>query len=36
MNNDTSINEGFRDLKLFISQVALFAKIDDVNAWYVD
>ena len=36
VNNDTSINEGFKNLKLFISQVAMSVETNDKNAWYVD
>jgi hypothetical protein len=30
-----TMNDDFKNLKLFISYVALFAKIDDSNAWFV-
>ena len=36
MNNNTSINEGFKNLNLFISQATMFAEPDDKNTWYVD
>ena len=36
VNNDSSINEGFKNLKLFISQAAMSTNNDDKNAWYVD
>jgi len=36
VNSDTSINDGFRNLKLFISKVALFVESDDESAWFID
>ena len=36
MDKDTSINDGFKNLKLFVSDAALSAETDDVNAWFID
>ena len=36
VKTDTSINEGFMNLKLFISEAALFEETDDENAWFID
>ena len=36
MRIDTSINDDFKNLKLFISEVALSAETDDENAWFID
>ena len=36
MRIDTSINDDFKNLKLFISEAALSAKTDDENAWFID
>ena len=36
MKNDTSINDDFKNLKLFISEVVLSAETDDENAWFID
>eukprot|EP00253_Pinus_taeda_P020335 PITA_20335 len=36
INRDTSVNDGFKNLKLFLSDVALSAETDDENAWFID
>ena len=36
MDKDTSVNDGFKNLKLFISESALYAETDDENAWFID
>ena len=36
VDKDTSINDGFKNLKLFVFDVALSVEIDDVNAWFID
>ena len=36
VKTDTSINDGFKNTKLFISEAALFAETDDENAWFID
>jgi len=36
VQSDTSINDGFRNLKLFISEAALSAETDDESAWFID
>ena len=37
MRTDTSINDDdSKNLKLFISEVALSAETDDENAWFID
>ena len=33
---DTSFSEGFKNLKLFISEAALSIETDDENAWFID
>ena len=33
---DTSFSEGFKNLKLFISEAALSVETDDENAWFID
>ena len=33
---NTSFSEGFKNLKLFISEAALSVEIDDENAWFID
>ena len=33
---DTSFSEGFKNLKLFISKVALSTETDGENAWFID
>ena len=36
MDKDTSINDGFKNLKLFVSDVALSVENDDVNTWFIN
>ena len=36
VHKDTSTSNGFKNVKLFISEVALFAEIDDENIWFAD
>ena len=36
VKSDTPINDGVKNLKLFISEDALSAKTDDENAWFID
>ena len=37
VKGDTSgINDGFKNLRLFISEAALCVETDDVNAWFID
>ena len=36
MEKDTSAVNGFKNLRLFISEHALFAETDDENAWFID
>jgi hypothetical protein len=36
VHKDTSVNDGFKNLKLFISEVALSVETDDENAWFID
>ena len=36
MDKDTLINDGFKNIKLFVSDVALSVETDDVNAWFID
>jgi hypothetical protein len=36
VNRDTSINDGFKNIKLFIFEAALSAKIDDETSWFID
>ena len=36
MRKDTSVNEGFKNLKLFIFEAALCVETDDENAWFID
>ena len=36
INRDTSVNDGFKNLKLFLSDAALSAETDDENAWFID
>ena len=36
MDKDTSICDGFKNLKLFVSDVALYVENDDVNTWFID
>ena len=36
MKDDTSINDGLKSLKLFVSKVALSVETDDKNAWFID
>ena len=36
VKDDTSFSEGFKNLKLFISEAALSAETDDENAWFID
>ena len=36
MKADTSFSEGFKNLKLFISEAALSTETDDENAWFID
>jgi hypothetical protein len=35
VNNDTSINDGFKNLKLFISKAALSTEFDDESGWFI-
>lgn len=35
VNRDTSVNDGFKNLKLFISEAAWFAETDDETAWFI-
>ena len=36
MKTETSINDDFKNLKLFIFEAALSAETDDENAWFID
>jgi hypothetical protein len=36
VKSDTSINDGFRNLKLFISKAALSTETNDESAWFID
>ena len=36
MKTDTSINDGFKNLKLFIYEAALSTENDDENAWFIE
>ena len=36
VGKDTSISDRFKNIKLFVSDVALFVKNDDVNAWFIE
>eukprot|EP00253_Pinus_taeda_P029672 PITA_29672 len=36
MDKDTSINDGFKNLKLFVFYAAFSVEIDDVNTWFID
>jgi hypothetical protein len=36
VKSDTSINDGFRNLKLFISKPALSTETNDESAWFID
>ena len=36
MKNETSINDGFKNLKLFIYKATLSAETDDEYAWFID
>ena len=36
VDKDTSINDGFKNLKLFVSNAALSVENDDKNAWFID
>jgi hypothetical protein len=36
VHKDTSVNDGFKNIKLFISEAALSAETDDENAWFID
>jgi hypothetical protein len=36
IHKNTSLNDKFKNLKLFISEVALSVEIDDENAWFID
>jgi hypothetical protein len=36
VHKDILVNDGFKNLKLFISEVALSAENDDENAWFID
>lgn len=36
VDKDTSINDGFKNLKLFVSDATLSVDNDDVNAWFID
>ena len=36
MTTETSTNESFQNLKLFISEAALSVETDDENAWFID
>ena len=36
MNIDTSIIDGFKNLKLFLFDAALFAETDDKTTWFID
>lgn len=36
MDKDTSINDGFKNLILFVSDIALSVEINYVNAWFID
>lgn len=36
VDKDTSISDGFKDLKLFVSDAAFSMENDDKNAWFID
>ena len=36
MHKYTSVNDGFKNLKLFISKAALSVETDDENSWFID
>ena len=36
MDKDTSISDGFKNIKLFVSDAALSVENDDKNAWFID
>ena len=36
VHKDTSINDGFKNIKLFISESMLSSETDDENAWFID
>lgn len=36
MNRDTSVNDRFKNIKLFISEAALSAETDDETSWFID
>lgn len=36
VDKDSSINDGFKNLKLFVPDVALPGETNDVNAWFID
>ena len=36
MNKETSVTNGFKSIKLFLSDAALFAETDDETAWFID
>lgn len=36
MNRDTSVTDGFKKLKLFLSNVALSTETNDETAWFID
>ena len=36
VKTDTSINDGFKNMKLIIYEAALFAETDDEYAWFID
>jgi len=36
VDKDTSVNDGFKNLKLFISEASLSCETDDDNAWFTD
>ena len=36
MDKDTSINDGFKNIKLFVSNVALSNETNDMNGWFID
>jgi hypothetical protein len=36
VHKDTSINDGFKNIKLFTSQAMLSTETDDENSWFID
>ena len=36
MDKDTSISDGFKNIILFVYDVALFVETEDINAWIID